>query len=47
MWLTFWRNCLIPKYWIHGYNIADKYRDTLEDKMIKRCMPIPHEWNDE
>ena len=29
---------------MHGYNIVDKYRDTLKDIMIKRYMPIPHEW---
>ena len=41
MWLTN-KRCLIPKYWMHDYNIKNNYENkTLKDLMIRKHMPIP------
>ena len=41
MWLT--KNCrLIPRQWMHNYDIRNKDGKTLKDLMIEYNMSIPH-----
>ena len=42
MWLTY-EHCLVPKYWMHDYNIKDYRWRSLKDLMIENKMPVPHE----
>ena len=45
MWLTCWKNCLVPRQWMHDYNIKNYYEnETLKDLMIDHYMPVPKEW---
>lgn len=40
MWLIN-QGILVPKYWMHDYNIKNATGQTLKDLMIKEKMPIP------
>ena len=43
MWLTE-NKYLIPRQWMHNYNIKNKDGKTLKNLMIENDMPIPSEW---
>ena len=40
MWLTL-NKCLVPKWWMHDYDIKNKDGKTLKDLMMEKYMPIP------
>ena len=43
MWLT-QKQCLIPKNWMHIYDIKNFEEKTLKDIMIRQYVPVPNEW---
>ena len=43
MWLTK-KYHLVPKHWMHNYNIRNKYDKTLKDLMEEKYLEIPNEW---
>ena len=44
MLLTYWKNCLVPKQWMHDYDIKNKDNKSLKDLMIEQHMPVPQHW---
>ena len=41
MWMTCWENSLVPRYWMHNYEIKNMDEKTLKDMMIDNKMPVP------
>ena len=41
MWLTCWENSLVPRYWMHDYDIKNCGGKTLKDLMKYNYMPVP------
>ena len=40
MWITRW-SYLVPRHWMHNYDIKNKYDKTLKDCMVEKHVPIP------